>query len=186
MPGSIHDQDLLDRLGAFDPERFDGEVFRATRVGADPTAASTYGGRWAPPANGDVSIAVLYTSLERDGALAEVVSFLADLNPIPGPRPIKVTRLGVSTARTFRLAREPLEGLGVDWANFGVRDYRRTQEIGAALAFLDLDGLIAPSARWACDNLMIFADNHSFNERLETLDEEFVQWRDWASAHKFI
>ena len=88
----IHDPSLLDRLNAFVPERFEGEVFRATRANADPLAASISGGRWSPPPDGDAGYSVLYTSLERDGAIAEVVSFLADLTPIPGRRRIKVTR----------------------------------------------------------------------------------------------
>ena len=31
---------------------------------------------------------------------------------------------------------------------------------GILLAFLGCDGLIAPSARWECDHLMIFADTN--------------------------
>lgn len=176
----IHDPALCDRLGEFGEERFEGVVFRVTRIGADPTAPSISGGRWAPRAGESVGVPVLYTSLERDGALAEVASYLAELTPIPGPRPLKVTRLEVSTARTLRLARATLETLGVDMARYGGRDYARTQEIGAALAFLGLDGLIAPSARWPCDNPMILADNHPLAERLELAGEEEVEWRGWA------
>jgi len=182
----IHDQRLLDRLSALPVERFEGEVFRATRANADAIAPSINGGRWAPPAQDGSDVSVLYTSLERDGALAEVVSFLVDLTPIPGPRPLKVSRLSVSTAKTLRLAHESLEGLGVDRKRYGERDYRRTQSIGAALAFLELDGLIAPSARWACDNLMIFTANQSLNERLKVIDTEHVEWRSWARAHGFL
>ena len=80
----IHDQALVDRLSGLRSERFEGEAFRATRVGADPAAPSTSGGRWAPPPQGDPGIHVLYTSLERDGALAEVASFLAGLTPVRG------------------------------------------------------------------------------------------------------
>jgi RES domain-containing protein len=154
----IHDQGLVDQLSALSVERFDGEVFRATLASADPTASSINGGRWAPGAQDGSDVPVLYTSFERDGALAEVVSFLAELTPTPGPLPLKVSRLGVSTAKTLRLARGSLERLDVDMARYGERDYSRTQSIGAALAFLGLDGLIAPSARWSCDNLMIFTE----------------------------
>ena len=76
--------------------------------------------------------------------------------------------------------------LKVDMALYGERDYARTQQIGAALVFLGLDGLIAPSARWGCDNLMIYADNHSLSERLENLGEEQVEWRSWAQDHGFL
>src|ERR1700683_1609048 len=99
----IHDQRLVDRLSRFPTERFGGEVFRATRVDADPTAASINGGRWAPPPSGDLGVSVLYTSLERDGAMAEVVSFLADFNPIPPPRLVKITRLDVTASRMLTL-----------------------------------------------------------------------------------
>ena len=182
----IHDPKLLDRLSEFHSECFEGEVFRATRTRADPVAASISGGRWAPPPDGEAGHSVLYTSLERDGAIAEVASFLAQLTPIPGPRSLKVTRLAVSTARTIRLVRADLGSLGVDLARYGERDYNRTQKIGAALVFLGFDGLIAPSARWSCDNLMIFGDNHALTDRLKAVDEEQVEWRKWAQTHGIL
>lgn len=181
----IHDQDLLDRLSTLAVERFDGEVFRATGVNASPLAFSVNGGRWAPPARDGTDVPVLYTSLERNGALAEVVSYLRLLTPLPS-RPLKVSRLGVSTAKTLRLARAGLEWLDVDIAQYGVRDYARTQSIGAALAFLGLDGLIAPSARWPCDNLMIYQSNRLLNERLEVIEEENVDWQAWARANGLL
>ena len=179
----IHDQGLVDRLSGLATEAFDDLVYRATRVDADPTAPSINGGRWAPASNEDPGIFALYTSLERDGALAEVTSFLADLTPMPGPRPIKVTTLAVTTSRTLRLVRTDLERLDVDFARYGERDYARTQEIGGVLAFLGLDGLIAPSARWSCDNLVIFKENHGLDERLELISDEEVEWRGWAEQN---
>jgi hypothetical protein len=182
----IHDKDLLDQLSKFTATRFEGEVFRATRLNADPLAVSIYGGRWSPRPQGDGGVGVLYTCAARDGALAEVVSFLLDLTPIPGARPLKVTRLAITTARTVRLLPRDLVSLGVDMTRYGERDYARTQEIGAAFAFLGIDALIAPSARWHCDNVMIFGDNHSLTERLEAVDEEQVEWRVWAKEKKLI
>lgn len=182
----IYDQRLLDQLSGLPLERFDGEGFRATRSGADPTAPSINGGRWSPPARDGFDVSTLYTSLERDGALAEVVSYLVELTPVPGARPLKVSRLAVSTARTMRLARGAMEQLEVDMRRYGQRDYERTQEIGAALAFLELDGLISPSARWPCDNLTIFTANHALSERLEVIETELVEWRSWAQANGFL
>ncbi|MGH7188192.1 MAG: RES family NAD+ phosphorylase [Candidatus Acidiferrales bacterium] len=180
----IHDQGLVDQLSALATERFEGDVFRATGVSADPLAFSVNGGRWAPSARDGADVPVLYTSLARDGALAEVVSYLTLLTPLPLSRPLlKVSRLGVSTANTLRLARVSLERLGVDMARYGERDYPLTQSIGAALAFLGLDGLIAPSARWRCDNLMIYQSNHMLlTDRLEVIEEEQVNWGVWARA----
>lgn len=183
---ATYDPNLADRLGTFPREAFSGEVFRATRIGADPIAPSLYGGRWARPQNADPGTNVLYTSMERDGALAEIASFLAALTPIPGPRQLKVTKLGVTTSETVRLIRADLEMLGVDIGRYGERDYARTQEIGSTLAWLGCDGLIAPSARWNCDNLMIFTDNHKLNETLEPRGEERVEWQQWAREHAFV
>jgi hypothetical protein len=64
-------------------------------------------------------VPVLYTSMMRDGAWAEVVSYLTLLTPLPLSRPLKVSRLGVSTRKTLRLARVGLERLGVDMAQYG-------------------------------------------------------------------
>lgn len=181
-----YDPNLADQLGALATEAFVGEVFRATGTSADPTAPSLTGGRWARPQGGGPGTSVLYTSLERDGAMAEVASFLIDQNPIPGPRELKVTRLAVTTSKTLRLARADLGGLGVDMTRYGERDYPRTQEIGSTLAWLGLDGLIAPSARWNCDNLMIFTDNHTLGEKLEPIDHNLIEWRAWAQQHGII
>ncbi len=182
----IHDQSLVDQLSTLATEPFAGEVFRVTGGSADPLASSGNGGRWAPAARYGADVPVLYTSLERDGALAEVVSYLAMLTPLPTSRPLKVSRLGVTTSCTLRLARAKLEKLGVDMAQYGERDYAFTQAIGAALAFLGLDGLIAPSARWPCDNLMIYQTNHKLSERLKVVSDEAVDWGAWARANGFL
>ena len=79
-----------------------------------------------------------------------------------------------------------MQAFGVDLTRYGERDYEQTQRIGAAIAFLGLDGLIAPSARWRCDNLMIFQANHLPAEKLEIIGEETVNWERWAQANGFL
>jgi hypothetical protein len=182
----IHDQGLVDQLSTLAVEKFDGEVFRVIRAGADPLAFSYNGGRWAPPARDGADVAILYTSMERDGALAEVVSYYALLTPLPRKLQLKAARIGVSTARTLRLGRVSLESLSVDMTRYGERDYGVTQSIGAAIAFLGLDGLIAPSARWSCDNLMIYQANHVPTERLEVIEEQNVAWQAWGRANGLL
>jgi hypothetical protein len=171
----IHDRELLERLGAFEPERFEGEVFRATRLNLDPLADSTSGGRWAPRG----SVRVLYTSLLREGALAEISFHWGQLTPRPSKH-AAVHRLGVSASRSLRLLKPDLEGLGVDMERYHDVNYLRTQEIGAAVAFLGCDGLLAPNARWGCENLVLFMENHAFSDRLEALASETVDWQAWA------
>lgn len=175
----IHDPELTTKLGEFPQEKFEGLVYRATGLGSDPVAASISGGRWAPSSMDEGGVPVLYTSLERDGAIAEVASYLAELTPLPR-KAIAVHEMKVSTRRTLTLVRADLTTLGIDMARYGERNYEVTQRIGAAINFLEIDGLIAPSARWNCDNLMIFAENHSLNETLETANSEEVDWQRWA------
>jgi hypothetical protein len=70
----IHAKELLDRLESLPTVEFDDEVFRATRLGLDPLTASTRGGRWSPRdvLGGTESVATLYTSCIREGALAQL------------------------------------------------------------------------------------------------------------------
>jgi hypothetical protein len=105
---------------------------------------------------------------------------------LPSVRLLKLSRLETSTSRTLRLARADLATLGVDVTRYGERDYARTQEIGEVSVALGLDGLIAPSARWPCDNLMIFNENLAAGERLQVMDSEEVEWRTWASANGLL
>jgi len=94
-----------------------------------------------------------------------------------------VHTLAVETSRTLRLIRTDLASLGVEDSHYETINYQRTQEIGAAVAFLGCDGLIAPNARWACDNLMIYMDNVSLDRVFTASDGTSVNWIEWAGQH---
>ena len=134
-----HDRDLLETLSAFTPVRFDGEVFRATRLSLNALAPSASGGRWMVPGE----TATLYTSMQADGALAEIAFHWGQMTPIPS-KPAMLHRIRLGTRKSLRLARADLIALGVDWSRYGAFRYGRTQAIGAAVAHLNCDGLIAP------------------------------------------
>jgi len=179
----IHDLELVDRLSAFSPLPFDGQVFRATRKSLDPLAPSVIGGRWAPKEEG---ISILYTSCEKDGALAELAFHWGQLDPLPS-KPASLHRIALTTGKTLRLLRADLESLGVDWTRYSEINNERTQKIGAAVAFLGCDGLIAPSARWNCENLMLFTEHHRLdNNDLRVLSTEEVDWLTWARGHGIV
>ena len=177
----IHSPELLDNLSNYPTETFSGSVFRATRLQLDPLAPSTSGGRWSPRDYAPV----LYTSLEREGALAEISFHWSRFTPLPS-KPVVVHRIRVSTDRTLRLKRCDLTKLGVDMDQFGSLDYAKCQEIGAAVGFLEHDGLIVPSARWECDNLVFFTDNHSPLNDLNVEESTELAWQDWAKENGFI
>lgn len=187
-----HDIRLVDALAGFRASSYDAVVYRATRVNADPTAFSTAGGRWAPPASWQ-EVQVLYTSLERDGAIAEVASYFAELTPRP-KKSILVHRLRVTASNVVRLTIDDLLALGVEMTEYEQRHYARpgeepisrTQEIGAALNFLERDGLLVPSARRDCENLIIYGDNHRLSERLESESTEEEDWVAWAKRFGFL
>ena len=176
-----HDPDLIDRLAGLAQQRFAGEVWRATRLNQEPTAFSYNGGRWAPPSTYQ-SVPVLYTSLARDGAVAEMTSWLRLLVPRP-TKPILVHRMKITAEAVVTIDLGGLATLGVDPTNYRARNYvamgeappSRSQEIGAALSFLGVDGLIVPSARHTCDNLILF-DNAANRIELDVVATEELDW----------
>lgn len=127
----------------------------------------------------------LYTSVMADGALAEIAYHWGQLNPLPS-KPAIVHRIRLGTRKSLRLARAELVALGVDWKSYATLNYERTRAIGAAVAHLECDGLIAPSARWTCENVMVFLTNHTGEDEIATLlDSEEVDWRKWARDRSF-
>jgi RES domain-containing protein len=175
--GRAHDQAILDALEALTPESFAGEVWRVARVGRDALAGSLAAGRWSLP-----DTDVLYTSLTRDGALAEIGHRLS-LEPIwPSKIRHQVHRIAVRTARTLRFADvAALAPLGVDAARYPGFDYQATQAIAAAAHFLEYDGLLVPSARAPCTNLVVFMDRLASGTGLEVAVSEPVDWQAWRS-----
>jgi hypothetical protein len=169
----VHDRGILDALEAIDPEPFAGEVWRVTRKGRDALRGSTANGRWSPSGG---EFEVLYTSLERDGALAEI-GYRLSLEPVwPSRLEHEVHLIVVETKRTLRFDDlESLSPLGVEIAHYHTFEYQATQAIAAAAYFLEFDSLIVPSARFACANLVIFT------ERATGLVLEKSQAIDWES-----
>lgn len=177
----VHDPDLLDRLDSMPKESFVGDVFRATRLSLSPLAGSYNGGRWMPPD----AAAIVYTSLARNGALAEIVFHWSRLNPRP-TKPVMIHKLRARLQRTLRVSEADLPDLGISIANYKSVNPSRTQEIGAAAEFLGCDGLIAPSARWACDSLMLFPERMNSETVLELIDSEDADWIKWGIKNGLV
>lgn len=170
------DLGLLDAIDTLEREKLDIDVWRLVRTGLDPTLGSPSRSRWC---NG--SFDVLYTSLERDGAIAEIYALLASQPVFPSKGGWLLSRLRINTARTLRFADlATLKRLGVDTIHYADRNYSRTGEIADAAHFLGFDGLIAPSARWACLNLVLFTDGLSPDQiQVVETTEEPVDWAEW-------
>ena len=170
------DLELLDAIDTFRREPLDAEVWRVVRDGRDPVLGSPSLSRWC---NGTFD--VLYTSFERDGALAEIHSLLS-LQPVfPSRLRGRAHKVRVSCAQSLKLADLPaLSRLGVDVDHYADRDYTRTQPIADAAYFLGFDGLIAPNARRTGLNLVLFSDRIP-PERIEVVsrDDEPIDWDGW-------
>jgi hypothetical protein len=175
------DLGLLDAIDALPREPFAGGAWRVVREGRDPTTGSPSKSRWC-----DGRFDILYTSLEQDGAIAEIEAFLS-LQPVfPSKMRWTCFELTVRAERILKLAdMEALEKLGVDAATYKDRGYGRTQEIADAAYFLGFDGLIAPSARWPCRNLMLFTEQFS-PDAIEVTATALspIDWMEWRRKRR--
>lgn len=145
---------LLDALDRLERVSINQTVWRAVRQGRDPLIGSAPAGRWDPGV-----FDVLYTSFERDGAIAELHFHLSRQPVFPSKVQFTVNEIEVRTSSTLRFVDlNELKPLGVDIEDYAKILDGRTQEIGDAAAFLGFDGIVAPSARWQCFYLVIFSD----------------------------
>src|SRR5712692_5807836 len=127
--GRIHDRAILDALEALDPEPFSGTVWRVTRKGREPLRGAAAHGRWS--ASGEFE--VLYTSLTRDGALAEI-GYRLSLEPVwPSRIEHEIHGISAQAQRALRFADSAsLAPFGVDVARYRTFEYEATQALAAA------------------------------------------------------
>ena len=174
--GRVHDRAILDTLEAIGHAPFEGDVWRITRKGRDAKRGTSAGGRWSPPGEFEV----LYTSSTREGALAEV-GYRLSLEPVwPSRIDHEIHLIDLGLERTLRLADlSRLSPLGVDIARYESFEYGATQAIASAAHFLDFDGLLVPSARFACSNAVVFLDRLGPDHRLDVRETKPVDWSNW-------
>lgn len=175
-----HDDRLLDALGEIEGEEFSGRMWRAVREGRSVLDGSRGSGRWNPS-----HLSVLYGAKEADGAIAEIHFHLSRGQSVfPSRMRHVLHELSIQTDRTLVVADvAQLVALGIDETRYNEMLYERTQEIADAAAFLGFDGIIAPSARWRCDNIVLFLD--SFNlENIEIVRETPIEWKAWRTKNR--
>lgn len=173
--GRVHDRAILDALDAMDSVSFEGTVWRVTRAGRDATRGSAANGRWSPGG----TVEVLYTSLEREGALAEI-GFRLLLEPVwPSRLNHEIHELSAKSERALQFADvASLAPLGVDVSRYESFDYSATQALAAAAHFLEFDGLLVPSARHSSANLVLFMDR-GLPGSLEIKSTGPIDWATW-------
>ena len=93
---------------------------------------------------------------------------------------VRLNKLRARTERTLVFDDiGALEVVGVEAEAFQGGAHGRTREIGAAARFLDMDGLIVPSARWPCTNLVIFPDRLVDPDALRVVEARDINWPAW-------
>jgi len=168
------DPELLNAIDALSGEEFKGEIWRVTWASRDPLAGNAGGGRWSP----DDHFEALYTSLQPDGALAEVYYHLARA-PVMSSSNMRLNHLKISLDNVLVLDVEQLNSLGVDGPLASRLANSRCQAVGEAAYMMDYQGLIVPSARWECNNLVLFVERIDLNEHIELIDMSEVDWPAW-------
>lgn len=174
-----HDDRLLDVLGEIEGQVFSGQMWRVVREGRGVLDGSRGAGRWNPN-----HLSVLYGSKEADGAVAEIHFHLSQGQSVfPSRMRHVLHELQIHTGNTLVLADlTQLATLGVDEARYREMLYGRTQEIADAAAFLGYDGIIAPSARWPCDNIVLFLGSFSL-ENVELVEKTPIDWKAWRDKN---
>jgi RES domain-containing protein len=161
---------LLDRLQAIAPTAWAGRAFRHMFADYAPEVENTRGARWNPP-----GVAAIYMSLSREGVLAEAEHQLA-VQPIrPRVRHTLYT-LDLTLQSVLELTdADILRDLGVGTDELSADDMRTCQDVGGAIAWLDHDGILVPSARSPAINLVIFPTNRTTGVRFEVIGREEIR-----------
>lgn len=186
MADGPRDHALIDVLEQLDLHDFQGRVWRVTRDGRDPTIFFGGGNRWD-----DGTFDVLYTSLAREGALAEMRFHLSRGQPVvPSKIRYRLHELEVSVRGVLHLTDSGvLADIGVDISNFGrlpyldrQGEYEACQKVGEAIHFLGSDApqdpsaILVPNARHASTNLVLFADYVNPDDVRHVEDHGLIDW----------
>ena len=159
------DRRIVRQLARLEPRPWSGMVWRHTLGTNPPDRTNTRGARWNPP-----GVEALYASLDRATVVAEGDHLLAVQPIAPNVRRV-VHRLAVELSALVDLSdRELLAALGVDHDALTGDDHARCRAVGGAASFLELDGLIVPSARSAGLNLVILFERRDMTPRIRVVE----------------
>lgn len=176
-------QNLIDALEPRERQSFVGRVWRVVSAGRDPLAGYRSGGRWD-----DGSFDVLYTSLDRDGAISETVFHLQRGQPIiPSKPPKNLYSIELNLNEVLDLGSiEKLQDLGVNISEFGrmsyaerISEYPSLQEVAEVAHFLAFQAILVPCARWNCRNLVVFTERCSPSSLELSSGGELLDLRTW-------
>ena len=133
---------------------------------------------------------MLYTSLEEEGAKAEMYFHIMRGQPVfPSQMEFQLFELDVRLSRVIKLPDiAGLAAAGVDINTYGGLGYSRkdleysaSQKIGESAYFLDSDALIVPNARWNCLNAVLFMNRISPSQISIKKNHGVIDWNAWST-----
>jgi RES domain-containing protein len=161
----LFDPEFLDELERRIVRPWRGTAWRVTVGAKEPLHTNTRGARWNPP-----GVEVLYTSLERNSAIAEVEHLLSR-QPVLVRAPRFISQLRVQLSGVADLSRaESIEPFGWSIEDLTGEDWTLPQRIGSAVEFLEVSGLLVPSARADTTNLVVLMKNQSANDVVQVIE----------------
>ena len=168
---------LLDALDKLPRLIIQQRVWRTVRDGRDPLEGSKSRGRW-----GHDAMETLYTSHVKEGSVAEIYSLLSAQPVFPSKPKWLTYEIKAELECVASLPTLPeLAELGVDLDRYHLREYDRTQEIADAALFLGFTGMIVPSTRWNCSNLVVFTEKIDPDHLALAGAPTLVDWDEWRS-----
>jgi RES domain-containing protein len=166
----IYPLEMLDTLQSAAMSAWQGIVYRHMFGSHPPARVNTEGARWNAP-----GLAAIYTSCERETALAEAEYYIS-LQPLRPRAKRTLFTIRVSLHKVIDLtARDLLSRLGVTEDVLSGINQGPCRTIGAAVSWLGYDGMLVPSARrHAGTNLVIFQSDPATNA-FEVINEEVIE-----------
>ena len=165
----IYSPDTLDILQSAVASAWSGTVYRHMFGSYPPARSNTTGARW-----NDVGVEAIYTSCERETALAEAEYYIA-AQPLRPRAKRTLYTIQVSLQNVLDLmAPGLLSKLGITAAVLSSNDQAPCRTIGGAVNWLGHDGMLVPSARHASGtNLVIYQQDLSAT-KFDVVAEEVI------------
>jgi len=165
----IYPPEMLDILQTAAVSGWDGTVYRHMFGSQHPARANMDGARWNEP-----NLAAIYTSCERETALAEAEYYIS-LQPLKPKAKRTIFTIHVALKNVIDLTRSDLlNQLGVTDDVLSGIDHAACRTVGSAVNWLGHQGLLVPSARRRTGtNLVIFQQDFS-TDSFEIIAEEVI------------
>jgi len=168
-----HDHEILDVLGQLDSIEYSGELWRTTWLKRDPLLGGIGGGRWSPSKKSET----LYTSLEENTSIAELHYHLSQA-PVRSSCAVLICQLSTEKLNLLDLRSSEV------WADLQIEHKSKkeqvvhSQKIGAAVHFLEYQGMIVPSYRSEGNNCVIFTELTQLDQ-ITVESKAEINWPAW-------